>query len=66
MRRIRFKDIMRRNLWKRKKALLCGSVLVLFAALIAFGFMTAGENGSFGGDLLEDAVGFCMQYVGVA
>ena len=45
---------------------LCGSVLVLFAALMAFGFMTAGENGSFGGDLLEDAVGFCMQYVGVA
>ena len=48
---------------EKKKALLCGSVLVLFAALMAFGFMTAGENGSFGG---EDAVGFCMQYVGVA
>ena len=51
---------------EKKKTLLCGSVLVLFAALMAFGFMTAGENGSFGGDLLEDAVGFCMQYVGVA
>ena len=33
---------------EKKKALLCGSVLVLFAALMAFGFMTAGENGSFG------------------
>lgn len=51
---------------EKKKALLCGSVLVLFAAFMALGFMTAGENGFPGGDLLEDAVGFCMQYVGVA
>lgn len=51
---------------EKKKALLCGSVLVLFAAFMALGFMTAGENGFPGGDLLEDAVVFCMQYVGVA
>ncbi|WP_154467336.1 MULTISPECIES: hypothetical protein [Eisenbergiella] len=50
---------------EKKKALLCGSVLVLGAALMAAGFMTAESAGFFGG-VLEEAVGFCMQYMGVA
>lgn len=50
---------------EKKKALLCGSVLVLGAALMAAGFMTA-ENTGFLGGALENAVGFCMQYMGVA
>lgn len=51
---------------ENRKALLCGSVLVLFAALLAFGFVAVGENGSVSVRLLEEAVGYCMQYVGVA
>ena len=50
---------------EKKKALLFGSVLVLCAAFMAAGFMTAEDTGFFGG-MLEDAVGFCMQYMGVA
>lgn len=50
---------------EKKKALLCGSVLVLCAAFMAAGFMTVEDTGFFGG-MLEDAVGFCMQYMGVA
>ena len=60
------KDIMRRQFMENRKALLCGSVLVLFAALLAFGFVAAGENGSVSVRLLEEVVGYCMQYVGVA
>lgn len=45
---------------EKKKALLYGGVLVVCAVLTAAGLMTA-DFGPF-----EDAVGFCMDYVGVA
>ena len=48
---------------EKKKALLCGSVLVLGAALMAAGFMTAESTGFFGGVLEEANFNTSPQYI---
>lgn len=44
----------------QKKALLCGSVFVLCAVLMACAY-----SGGISFEGMEEAVGFCMRYVGV-